>query len=512
MSERIGESLRWYATYTPERPAIIDGGTTFTFAQLWERACRLADALAGLGIGPGDRVAALLANGHRYLEIYEAAALMDVAVVPLNFRFVASEVDYVVNHAEASALVFDTAFADLVEEARPGLTSIGSNYIAADGPAEGAHRYEDLLAAASDAPPARKADPDATFFQGYTSGTTGFPKGCVNPHGPFADQLRRMATLYGIGSADRILAAAPLFHEAPVLFSLTQLIAGGTVVVTADATPEHLLEMIARHRITWAFKVPTMWANIAASAALKTADVSSMRVLLSAGSPLLTRTKETLLEYFPEGSLNEFYGGTEVGLATNLWPEDQRRKTRSVGTPVYGMYIELRDDDGNPVPQGEVGEIHIGGGTLLREYFKNPEASAEAIKGDWITLGDMGRFDEEGYLYIVDRKKDMIISGGENIFPADIEEALYRHPAVEMCAVVGAPDERWGEIVVAAVLLKPEMTASEDELVAHCREHLSRFKVPRRIDFLDEMPLSAFGKILRREVRRTYWEGEDVKI
>jgi acyl-CoA synthetase (AMP-forming)/AMP-acid ligase II len=238
----------------------------------------------------------------------------------------------------------------------------------------------------------------------------------------------------------------------------------------------------------------------------------SLRLLLSGGSPLLTHTKEAILRRFPNAGLNEFYGGTEVGLVTNLRPEDQRRKVRSVGRPVTGMFVELRDENGNVVPRGAVGEIHIGGAIIIREYFGNPEATAEARKGSFFTLGDMGRLDEEGYLYIVDRKKDMIISGGENIFPNDIEEVLYRHAAVEMAAVVGAPDPKWGEIVVAAVTLKPGSAVSEADLIAHCKIFLSSFKIPKRIDFRDRMPMSSFGKILRREVRKSYWQQQEVKV
>ena len=226
----------------------------------------------------------------------------------------------------------------------------------------------------------------------------------------------------------------------------------------------------------------------------------------------MTHTKEAILRRFPNVGLNEFYGATEVGLVTNLRAEDQRRKVRSVGRPVIGMFVELWDEDGNVVPHGEVGEIHIGGATTIREYYNNPEATAEARKGGFFTPGDMGRFDEEGYLYIVDRKKDMIISGGENIFPNDIEEVLYRHAAVEMAAVVGAPDAKWGEIVVAVVTLKPGGCVGETELIAHCKTFLSGFKVPKRIDFRDQMPMSSFGKILRRDVRTSYWEHQEVKV
>jgi acyl-CoA synthetase (AMP-forming)/AMP-acid ligase II len=212
-------------------------------------------------------------------------------------------------------------------------------------------------------------------------------------------------------------------------------------------------------------------------------DLSSLHSVISGGSPLLTHTKEALIKRLPRAGLHEFYGGTEVGLVTNLGPADQTRKVRSVGKPVTGMFVELRDEDGNAVARGDVGEIYIGGATLIREYFNNPQATASARHGDFLALGDMGRFDEEGYLYVVDRKKDMIISGGENIFPNDIEDVLYKHAAVHMAAVVGAPDPTWGEIVVAVVTRKPGCSVSEADLIAHCKRSLSSFKVPKRIDF-----------------------------
>jgi acyl-CoA synthetase (AMP-forming)/AMP-acid ligase II len=513
MPSRIGDALHWYATYTPNKVAIVSASGAQSYAGLWARVCRLSSSLAGLGVRPGDRIALLMQNSNRYIELYQAAALMGVAVVPLNFRFVASEIEYVVNHAGARALFFDRAFADTVESLRTKLPSVADRQIVTDSAAiSTARSYEALIASGSEAPPSEPADPLACYFQGYTSGTTGFPKGCVNPHREFVDCLRRIATIYKITEDDRELVAAPLFHEAPALFALLQIFRGGTVIVTSDSSPGNVFGIIDREEVTWTFMVPTMWASMLASEELDRFDLRSLRLLLSGGSPLLTHTKEAILQRLPNAGLNEFYGATEVGLVTNLRPEDQRRKVRSVGRPVIGMFVELRDEDGNVVPNGEIGEIHIGGATIIREYHNNPEATAQARRGDFFTLGDMGRFDEEGYLYIVDRKKDMIISGGENIFPNDIEEVIYRHPAVEMVAVVGAPDPKWGEIVVAAVTLKPGHVVDETELIAHCRAFLSSFKVPKRIDFREQMPMSSFGKILRRDVRKSYWQQQQVQV
>jgi len=512
MPSRIGDALYWHATYTPDKVAIVSSAGAQTYAQLWRRVCRLGSALADIGLRPGDRIALLMQNSSRYIEIYHAAALMGLAVVPLNFRFVAAEIEYVVNHAGAGALIFDAAFVDTVRSLRTRLPSVNGRYIITDGEELEPLGYEDLVASGQDTPPSVPADLSACFFQGYTSGTTGFPKGCVNPHREFADCLRRIATIYGITEDDRELVVAPLFHEAPALFALLQIFRGGTVIVTGDSSPTNVFATVDRHRATWTFMVPTMWASMIASEEIDRFDLRPLRLLLSGGSPLLTHTKEAILRRFPKAGLNEFYGATEVGLVTNLRPDDQRRKVRSVGRPVIGMFVELRDEEGNVVPQGEVGEIHIGGATIIREYFNNPTATEEAWKGRFFTLGDMGRFDDEGYLYIVDRKKDMIISGGENIFPNDIEEVLYRHPAVEMAAVVGAPDPKWGEIVVAAVTVRPGATVGEAELIAHCREYLSTFKVPKKIDFRDQMPMSSFGKILRRDVRKYYWQQQEVNV
>jgi acyl-CoA synthetase (AMP-forming)/AMP-acid ligase II len=513
MPSRIGDALHWFATYTPEKVAIISNLGSQTYEQVWSRVRRLANSLASIGLKPGDRVALLMQNSSRYLELYQAAALMGVAVVPLNFRFVASEIEYVVNHSGARALIYDASYTDTVNSLRDRLPSVDGRYIVSDGPSgDGTYSYEALIAAGAEVEPDVPADLDACYFQGYTSGTTGFPKGCVNPHRAFADCLRRMATIYGITANDREFVAAPLFHEAPALFSLLQLFCGGTVIVTSDTTPANVFGMIDHHKATWTFMVPTMWAAMMTSEDVNAFDLGSLRIVISGGSPLLTHIKEALLKRFPHAGLHEFYGGTEVGLITNLGPQDQRRKVRSVGRPVIGMFVELRDENGNPVPQGEVGEIHIGGATLIREYFNNPEATLSARSGSFFTLGDMGRFDEEGYLYIVDRKKDMIISGGENIFPNDIEDVIHGHPAVSMVAVVGAPDPKWGEIVVAAVVLKEGHSATEADLISHCKASLSNFKVPKKIDFRDQLPMSSFGKILRRDVRQPYWEKQEAQV
>ena len=519
MQNPIGDSVRWHGIYSSEKLAIISPQGSITYAEFWSRAIRVADGLSSIGVAPGDRVALMMANGAPYIELYVAAALLGAAVVPVNFRFVAKEVEYLINHSGAKALVYDSIAAPTVREARSRFTSEGLRYVALDGDRlETADKltshYEQLIADSRVLDWAMDvADPEACYFQGYTAGTTGFPKGCVNPHREFADCLRRMGLVYGITDTDIELVAAPLFHEAPALFALTQIMRGGCLVIPKDSSPETLMTAIQNHKVTWTFMVPTMWTSFVTCEAMSRYDLSSLRIGISGGSALQTSTKQAILEKMSATGLNEFYGGTEVGLVTNLSPEDQSRKVRSVGRPVPDMYVELRSEEGQPVKTGEIGEIHVGGATLIREYYKNPEATQSArSSGGFFSLGDMGRFDDEGYLYIVDRKKDMIISGGENIYPNDIEDALYQYPGVQMVAVVGAPDNLWGEIVVAVVVSEPGVKLDEQLLIAHCKENLSPFKVPKRIDFRAELPLSAFGKILRREVKDTYWEGHTARV
>jgi acyl-CoA synthetase (AMP-forming)/AMP-acid ligase II len=508
MPKTIGDALEWHARFTPTQVAVIDAGGSVNYRQFWDRVCRLGNAMLGLGVAPGDRVAILMVNGRRYLEAYHAIATIGAAAVPLNFRFVASEIEYVVNHSGAKALVFDSAFAPVVRQLDGRLPTVGSNLVVSDAaPDANGVSYELLVENASAERPSVAVDPDGCFFQGYTAGTTGFPKGCVNLHRGFVDFFKRIALLYSITPRDVELVPAPLFHEAPTLFAMTQIFRGGAVVVTRDTQPPDILRHIAEHRTTWAFMVPTMWDAIVSSGLVRAPQVESMRMLVSAGAPLLTHTKEALLEQFPTAGLNEFYGATEVGIVTNIGPEDQRRKTRSVGRPIPGFDVRLLDEHGNDVPTGDVGEIYIKGPILIREYFSNPEATAAARKGEWFTLGDMGRLDEEGYLHIVDRRKDMIITGGEHVFPTELESILLTHPAVASVAVVGIPDKRWGEVILAAVVLKAGQRATEEELINHCNGRVARFKVPKKVQFMDQLPMSSFGKVLRREVRHPHWEG-----
>ena len=285
MPSLIGDALAWNATYAPETLALVSRTGRLTYRQLWTRSVRLADALRKHGLSPGDRIALMLANGAPYLELYHAAAVLGIAVIPLNFRFVSSEAEYVIKHSGARALVFEEAFRDAIEPSRRRLEAEGRHSIVVGTPTHSVEiEYEALVAAGDPNATNFSPDPEACYFQGYTSGTTGFPKGCVNPHRRFADCLKRMARVYEATSEDVQLMAAPLFHEAPALFSLTQLFVGGTLVVTADSSPSNVFDLIEREKVTWTFMVPTMWAAMVASPGFKTANLASLRAVVSGGS------------------------------------------------------------------------------------------------------------------------------------------------------------------------------------------------------------------------------------
>jgi acyl-CoA synthetase (AMP-forming)/AMP-acid ligase II len=319
---------------------------------------------------------------------------------------------------------------------------------------------------------------------------------------------------YGIGKRDVALHAGPFHHTAPFGFTLTQLWMGGQVVILPGFDALDALRALAGAGITWSFMVPYMLNAILHLPAEehRRHRPGALRFLISAASPLPTATKEGLLALFPETGLHEFYGATEAGVVTNLRPEDQRRKTRCVGKPIFDTEVKVVGPTGEETKLGEIGELYIKGPTLFDGYFNAPDMTAAASRDGWSTLGDLAYLDDEGYVYIVDRVKDVIKSGGVNIFPTEIEEALMRHPAVYEAAVVGVPDERWGEAARAVVILRPGEAPDAAGILRHCRECLADYKVPKAVEFREALPRNPAGKVLKRVLRDEFWRGRRVKV
>ena len=504
------------ASKQPKGTAIVFGERRITWRELNERANQAANGLLGMGLSKGDKVTVLSFNCSEMLELYIALNKAGLVIVPMNFRNVGKEITYQVNNSDSKAVILGEEFIDRVWPIREEFEQVApENYvvIGRETP-EGAVNYEDLLAGADSGKPGVEVSEDDPSIIIYTSGTTGHPKGAVRSHRGVVLLGLYACIEYGFSERDINLSAAPLFHSAPAFFATTHLSIGAAVCVLKVFDPVAILETIERERVTDFFMAPTMFNLILSLPEEERAkyDVSSVRCVISAAAPLHTSTKEAILDCFKSAELHEFYGATETGIVTNLRPADQRRKIRCVGQSFFGVDVKLLDSEGHEVGPGEVGEIYAATPFLLQEYYKNPDATVAGSRGSFFSVGDMARCDEEGYYYIVDRMQDMIISGGSNIYPAEIEEVLHSHPKIQEAAVIGIPDETWGESVKAIVVPKPGESLTQQEIIDYCRQRLASYKKPRSVDFVDDLPRNPSGKILKRVIRKQYWENKEFQV
>ncbi|WP_185989988.1 acyl-CoA synthetase [Janibacter cremeus] len=507
MDHGFGNWATIHALRNADRVAYVDGpeGVETTYAQLEERTNRLADALRTKGVAPGDRVALLCLNSPQMMEIYLAVAKLGAISVPVNFRLHPDEIAYVLGDSGASLLFVSTAFLPAATQALENETSVRETIrvpaLAERVAGEGGD-YEPLLASGAPERVVAEVGHDDVCVIMYTSGTTGRPKGAMLTHGNFFyNAINAMGFASGIGRTDVTISAAPLFHIGALgVHTLPFLLVGGSVVVIEAFAPDQWVEAAARHHVTQAFLVPAMWAAVAASPALETADLSSLRLAISGGAPCPLPVISAMRGHgvaFTEG-----FGMTETSPnAACLQPEDVVEHAGSVGRPVAFMDFRILDEMDQDVPQGEVGELCLRGPSIFVGYWNRPEATQEAIRDGWFHTGDMARVDAEGFYSLVDRKKDMVITGGENVYPIEVEQVLYGHPDVVEVAVIGVPDDTWGEIVTAVVVRTDGSTLTTDELRDWARERIAHFKAPRRVTFIDELPRNATGKILKRELR-----------
>lgn len=508
----LGKSLAYTARLYPDRPAIVFDGRSWTHRELLSRVQKLADALTARGYAKGDRIAVLARNSHRYLEISFALALNGICMVPINHRLRAAEVEVRLAHAEVSGAFIEPEFQPLVETEDSALAAaIAARLIIMDDEAGGEANYERILESGRDLAPPTILSPEDPLYLGYTSGTTGRAKAAIVSHRAIVVGFLYKTLQYGFGADEVSLNPGYFWHSAPRDFAQLQIYLGGTSVVMRDFRPRECLELIQAHKVTNGFFVPTMFRMMLEEADFDGFDKSSLRLMTSGGAPLPTGLKNEVLTRFGD-VLHEFYAATETRILSTITPAELATKTRSVGRPVRDVDIRILDEDGNDVPTGGVGEIYLRTPTLFSGYYNDPEKTAAAFRGEWFSLGDMGRLDDDGYLYIVDRRHDMVISGGENIFPSEVEDVLQRHPAISDVAVIGVPDPKWGEALKAIVCLRPGQQASPEELTAYCAEHLSDYLKPRSYDFVDELPRNPTGKILKRVLREPYWRDGEARV
>ncbi|GAA2730772.1 class I adenylate-forming enzyme family protein [Actinocorallia aurantiaca] len=490
MQLSIAGGIREFAVSSPGAVAVIDGPRRLTFAEVHDRSSRLADGLLAAGLAPGSRVGVLLGNRLEWPEIAAGLAKAGLVMVPLGTRSTAAENAYVLEHSECAALIADQALLGSVETPPPVLVSVDGG-------------YEEFLAAASPVDPrvpVRETDP---FTIVYTSGTTGRPKGVLISHRSRTLTFYCAALEWNLGPGRTSVAVAPMYHGAGFAFGYAPVFTGGTVVMLRSFSAEALLSLVAETRAQSVFLVPTHAHQLRASGLMDRYDVSSLDTLFFNAAALPVTLKEWVMSAFPGAGVHELYGSTEGGIVTDCRPADALRKPGSVGPPWFLTELKVLDDDGAEVPRGERGELCSRSPFLMNGYLKNPEATSEALTEDgFYRSGDIAVQDADGFVTIVDRKKDMIISGGVNIAPREVEEVLGSCPGVAEAAVVGLPDERWGERVTAFVVPLPGHSPDPDALVEHCRAVLSGPKVPRQVEFLTTLPRNAAGKILKRELRK----------
>ena len=502
----MADILTLQAALHPEKPALILGDRVCSYADFNRRVNRAAHALAALGLGQGDRVATMAHNSIQGSEIAAAARKLGAVAVPVNFRLREAELAYVVSDSGARVVAAGPDLAPVVDAARSGLSE-ELRFVVMEGESRpGWLDYERLLDAASEAEPEAAAEGGLGASMLYTSGTTGHPKGAFRAHGVSVERVQEMVGLFGLQPGDVHLVAGPAYHSAVAFFSALTLALGGTLVIMPRFDAEEVLRLISRHRVTTTFMAPILLHRVMDLAESVRAgyDVSSLRALILGAAPCPFSLKERATAYFGE-VLWEFYGASETGVNLVLRPEEQLRKPGSTGRVVEGQEVLLLDDAGRPVPDGQPGVLWVRS-EWLAEYHGKPEATRHAMRDGFFSVGDIAYRDAGGYYYICDRKIDMIISGGVNIYPAEVEACLHAHPAVRDVAVIGVPDPEWGESVKALVVVDQSGTPpSEQELIDWCRARIADYKRPRSVEFADALPRDAAGKLLKRMIRATYW-------
>jgi len=513
------EIVREHARTSGDTAAFTFGEESLTFADLERGSDRVANALLAMGVAKGERVSFLGKNHPLYFEALLGAAKIGAVMTPVNWRLAAPEVAYILGNCEARIVFIAEGFAEMLAKVRSDCPMV-EHVIGIDAPDHSGTDYRTWRDAAPADAIALEIGLQDDALQLYTSGTTGRPKGAVLTQGSLLQSLDPASHGDNIRDwqrrteGDVALLAMPCFHISGSGNGLTSMIAGTTSIVLPEYDPTEALELIEKYPISKIFLVPAAIQILLNHPRVKEVDFGDLTHITYGASPIPLELMREAMEVIGCGFV-QMYGMTETsGTIVALDPEDHvpegSPKMRSVGKPLNGVEIKIIDGVGNPVPTGEVGEIATRSSRNLSRYWNNPEATASTIDADgWLRTGDAGYLDADGYLYIHDRVKDMIISGGENVYPAEVENALYSHPKVADVAVIGVPDEKWGEAVKACVVVKDGQTLDQAAVIAHAREHIAGYKCPKSVDFIEALPRNPSGKILRRELRAPYWEGKD---
>ncbi len=514
----IAGIIRDNARKQPNAVSLVLGDRTLTWAQLLSRSAQVAQGLRRAGVKPQDRVAFLDKNGIEHFEVFYGCSLLNAVSVDVNWRLAAPEVSFVVNDSQAEVLIVGQEFVAILDAIVGDLVNVKTIVVIGGHPSH--NDYERWVSAQSAVDPKVPTKPSDVAFQLYSSGTTGRPKGVMLTNDNFFALLPAARDVWGMSNESINLVAMPLFHIGGGGWATAGQFAGARSIIMRDVDPSAMLTLIEKHRITHAFAVPVLLQFALAMPNIGTTDFSSLELVVYGASPISEAVLEGSIKAF-KCPFMQVYGLTETtGVVTVLGPEDHdlssanKGRLRSCGKAFTGIELRIVDSDtGKDVPTGEVGEIWIRSRQVMKGYWNMPEETAKSIvKGRWFRSGDAGYFDKDGYVYIFDRVKDMIVSGGENVYPAEVENALMAHPAIADVAVIGVPDEKWGEVPMALVVRKPDTQVTEQEIISFARERLAGFKTPKSVGWVDALPRNPSGKILKKILREPYWVGRTRQV
>lgn len=513
----LADIARRWAAHDADRTALHYGGRAISYGELDRRSSQVANALRASGVEAGDRIAFLDMNGPEYFEVTLGAAKLNAVTVALNWRLAPQELAYIVDDAEAKVLIASADFADAVAALRPQLDRLEETVIV--GEADGGVAYEEWLGAQSETDPMVPTGPDDAAMQIYTSGTTGLPKGAMLTNRNFFSMLEKVGSQWRFTPDSVSLVVMPLFHFAGSGWALVGMCHGCSAVLLREAAPPAILNAISAHRVTNALLVPALLQILLKTPGVQETDFSSLHSTFYGASPIsdkvLVESMKTLrCDFIQLYGMTETTGAITVLDSEDHDPEGRPHLLRSCGKPYPGIEIRVVEPaTGEPLPPGSVGEIWTRSEQNMAGYWKRPDETSAAITSDgWLKTGDAGYFDDAGYLYLTDRVKDMIVSGGENIYPAEVENVLMQLDGVADVAVIGVPDEKWGETVKAVVVRDEGASVDEPDVIAFARERLAHFKCPSSVDFADALPRNPSGKLLKRELREPYWRGHDRRI
>ena len=517
------EFLLITGSIVPDRPAISCEGKKVTYAEVSDRVNRLANALIGLGVQKGDMVSILQVNCSQFVEAYFAVAKVGAIFVPLNFRAKSDELSYMLNNCEAKVLLVGERYVDLVNDMRSQL-SRAEHFICIESKPDGMLKYDELLASASPEEVFVEIDDDDVTILMYTAGTTGRPKGVPLTHNSFSMYVLNNVTPVDLEIEETNLLTVPLYHVAGVQAVMAAVYGGRTLAMLKQFEVKEWLKTVQEQKANRAMLVPTMLKRVVDCEDFDKYDLSSLRVITYGAAPMPFEVIKKAIDMFPGVMFINAFGQTETASTiTSLGPEDHvitgsdeekalklKRLQSSIGRPMDDVEIKIVDDDGKEVPTGELGEILAKGPRVMSGYWKDEEKTAKALTADgWLRTSDRGYVDEEGYIYLAGRGDDMIIRGGENISPGEVEDVLYAHPKIDEAAVIGVPDPDWGQEPKAVVVLKGGEMATGEEIMEFCRERLSSFKRPRYVTFVGELPRTSTGKVLKRDLREKHGKADN---